>query len=69
MADIATAKKTLDALRKAHKSGDAAKTASLLGTLKVRARNTRRSAKFRCPDLGASSDATRRPIARRETDP
>jgi hypothetical protein len=51
MADIATAKKTLDALRKAHKSGDAAKTASLLGTLKVRARNTRRSAKFRCPDL------------------
>ena len=46
MADIATAKKTLDALRKAHKSGDAAKTASLLGTLKVRARNTRRSAKF-----------------------
>ena len=42
MAEIATAKKTLDALRKAHQSGDVAKTASLLGTLKVRAVNDRR---------------------------
>ena len=58
MADIATAKKTLDALKKAHKSGDATKTASLLGTLKVRARNTRCSApRFRCPDLGFEDDA------------
>ena len=36
MADLATAQKTLDALKKAYASGDDAKTASLLGTLKVR---------------------------------
>jgi hypothetical protein len=63
MADIATAKKTLDALKKAHNSGDAVKAASLLGTLKVRARNTRRSAKFRCPDLALP--ATRRHVRSR----
>ena len=45
MADIATAKKTLDALKKAHNSGDAVKAASLLGTLKVRARNARCAAR------------------------
>ena len=36
MADLASAKKTLDGLVKAYAAGDATKTASLLGTLKVR---------------------------------
>ena len=36
MADLASATKTFDALKKAYASGDSAKTASLLGTLKVR---------------------------------
>ena len=36
MADLATAQKTFEALKKAYAAGDAAKTASLIGTLKVR---------------------------------
>ena len=36
MADLASAKKTLDGLVNAYAAGDATKTASLLGTLKVR---------------------------------
>ena len=36
MADLASAKKILDGLVKAYAAGDATKTASLLGTLKVR---------------------------------
>jgi|TARA_B110000977_G_scaffold82558_1_gene110326 hypothetical protein len=54
MAEIATAKKTLDALKKAHKSGDATKTASLLGTLKVRTRERdgRVAFAFRVPRSG-----------------
>ena len=41
MADLASAKKTLDGLVKAYAAGDAAKTASLIGTLKVRAPRSR----------------------------
>jgi hypothetical protein len=36
MADLASAQKTFDALKKAYAAGDSAKTASLMGTLKVR---------------------------------
>jgi hypothetical protein len=43
MADLATATKTLEALRKAYDAGDAAKTSSLIGTLKVRLRRPRRA--------------------------
>ena len=41
MADLASAKKTLDGLVKAYAAGDATKTASLLGTLKVRVETLR----------------------------
>ena len=43
MADLATATKTLEALRKAYDAGDAAKTSSLIGTLKVCLRRPRRA--------------------------